>query len=161
MSETTNELATAQYLTFRLAEEIFGLPISVVREVLDYPAITRIPRMPQFLRGVINLRGAVVPVVDLRVRFDLPAAERTARTCVIIAEVAAQDGTAVVGLIADAVEEVLSLGDDGLRPAPRIGMDLDTSFIQCMGTQDDRFITVLAIDRLFPREEVEQIATAA
>ena len=161
MSETTKELETAQYLTFRLAEEVFGLPIGTVREVLDYPSITRIPRMPLFLRGVINLRGSVVPVVDLRVRFALPAAEPTVSTCVIIAEVVSQAETSVVGLIADAVEEVISLGGDDVRPAPRIGMDLDMSFIKGIGTHDDRFVTILAIDQLFPQEELDQIATAA
>lgn len=155
------ENATAQYLTFRLAGEVFGLPIDTVREVVDYPAITRIPRMPDFMRGVINLRGAVVPVVDLRVRFHMPAVERTTSTCIIIAEAELQGGATTLGMVADAVEEVIALDGDSLRPAPRIGTSQDTSFLKGIGTYIDRFITVLEIGRLFPQEEIDHVATAA
>ena len=97
---------TAQYLTFRLGEEVFALDIAQVREVLDYTAITRVPRMPEFMRGVINLRGSVVPVVDLRLKFGMAMTERTVNTCIIIAEVAIGGERTLLGALADSVQEV-------------------------------------------------------
>jgi len=169
MSEATVEAQTAkaqtaeavQYLTFRLGGEVFGQAIEKVREVLDYPAVTRVPRMPEFMQGVINLRGSVVPVVDLRMRFGMRGAERTVNTCIIIAEVAVDDGGTVVGLIADAVEEVVALDAGSVKPAPRIGNALDTSFIGGIGSHHDRFITLLAIDRLFTHQEIDAASSAA
>lgn len=153
--------AATQYLTFRMAGEVFGLTIDRVREVLDYPAVTRVPRMPDFMLGVINLRGSVVPVVDLRLRFGMRQEARTVNTCVIIAEVGLDDGAVVVGLLADAVEEVVGLEAGSVRPAPRIGTALDTSFISGIGSRHDRFITLLAIDRLFTHNEIEAASHAA
>src|SRR5512139_934311 len=98
---------TAQYLTFRLGEEVFALDIAQVREVLDFTAITRVQRMPAFMRGVINLRGSVVPVVDLRLKFGLRSTERTVNTCIIIAEVALEGERTLLGALADSVQEVL------------------------------------------------------
>src|SRR5512137_442340 len=94
----------AQYLTFRLGEEIFALDITQVREVLDYTAITRVPRMPEFMRGVINLRGSVVPVVDLRLKFGMSATERSVNTCIIIAEVMVEGERTQLGALADSVQ---------------------------------------------------------
>ena len=99
----------SQYLTFRLDEEVFALEISQVREVLDYTQITRVPRMPQFMRGVINLRGSVVPVVDLRLKFGMAATERTVNTCIIIAEVLLGGERTLLGALADSVQEVIDL----------------------------------------------------
>src|SRR5512134_491620 len=118
---TTAVEQSAQYLTFRLSEEVFALDITQVREVLDYTAITRVPRMPEFMRGVINLRGAVVPVVDLRRKFGMPATERTVNTCIIIVELSLEGERTVLGALADAVQEVIELGPGQIEPAPRIG----------------------------------------
>ncbi len=149
-----------QYLTFKLGDEVFAFDISKVREVLDFPAITRVPRMPEFMRGVINLRGAVVPVVDLRFKFGMSKTERTVNTCVIITEVAIDGETVVLGALADSVQEVLDLGPDQMEPAPRIGARLRTDFIKGMGQQADRFIIILDVDKLFSADELSSVQTA-
>ena len=145
---------TTQYLTFRLAEEVFALDIAKVREVLDFTHATRVPRTPDFMRGVINLRGSVVPVVDLRLKFGMSATERTVNTCVIITEVTVDDDTTVLGCLADSVQEVLNLAPETISPAPKIGTRLRTDFLKGMGNRDDRFIMLLDIDRVFSAAEL-------
>src|SRR5512144_2930071 len=110
---------TAQYLTFRLGAEVFALDITQVREVLDYTPITRVPRMPAFMRGVINLRGAVVPVVDLRLKFGMTETERAVNTCIVIAEIELDGERTVIGALADSVREVIDLEPGQIEPAPR------------------------------------------
>src|SRR5512135_828577 len=110
---------TTQYLTFKLGEEVFSLEISKVREVLDFISVTKVPRTPDFMRGVINLRGNVVPVVDLRLKFDMSATEKTVNTCVIIVETTVASETTVLGAMADSVQEVLDLGVDQISPPPK------------------------------------------
>src|SRR6266498_2562149 len=103
------EKETKQYLTFRLAEEIFAVDVAKVREILDFTAITKVPQTPDFMRGVINLRGSVVPVVDMKLKFGLERTEKTVDTCIIVIEIAIDGETTVVGSLADKVEEVLEL----------------------------------------------------
>jgi purine-binding chemotaxis protein CheW len=146
-----------QYLTFILEEELFSLEIARVREVLDYTIITRVPRTPSYLQGVINLRGGVVPVVDLRTKFGMPAGDVTVNTCIIIVEAMVDDGMIIVGLLADSVQEVLDLDRESIKPAPRIGTKLDTGFIKGMGRQNDRFIIILDIDRVFSSDELGMV----
>ncbi len=143
-----------QYLTFRLGEEVFALDISKVREVLDYTATTKVPRTPEFMRGVINLRGSVVPVVDLRLKFGMPKTEKTVNTCIIIVEVTVDDETTVLGALADSVQEVMDLDPVNIEPAPKIGTRLDTSFIKGMGKRDGSFVIILDIDRVFSVSEL-------
>src|SRR5512136_448089 len=100
---------TTQYLTFKLDEEVFALDIGKVREVLDFISATKVPQTPDFMRGVINLRGSVVPVVDLRLKFGMAMAEKTVNTCVVITEVAMEGETIVLGCMADSVQEVMDL----------------------------------------------------
>ncbi|MBF0477187.1 MAG: chemotaxis protein CheW, partial [Deltaproteobacteria bacterium] len=119
---------TSQYLTFRLGDEKFALDISQVREVLDFTIITKVPRTPEFMRGVINLRGGVVPVIDLRLKFDMSKIEKTVNTCIIIVEVNIKDETVALGVLADSVEEVIDLEPDQIDPPPRIGTRLKTEF---------------------------------
>jgi len=155
---------TSQYLTFRLGEEVFALEISQVREVLDYPQITRVPRMPAFVRGVINLRGAVVPVVDLRVKFGMAAAERTVNSCVIIAEVEFGGERTLLGALADSVQEVVDLGPGQIEPPPRLGSSVRTEFIRGMGKREEGFVIILDVDRVFAADEialVQQTGTGA
>jgi len=147
-------LAMTQYLTFLLDDETFALEISRVREVLDYTIITRVPRMPEFMQGVINLRGGVVPVVDLRIKFGMPAANVSVNTCIIIVEAAVNAEPVVLGLLADSVQEVIELDKESVSPAPRIGTKLDTGFIKGMGRQNDRFLIILDIDRVFSHDEL-------
>jgi len=146
-----------QYLTFILGEEIFSLEIARVREVLDYTVITKVPRTPSYLRGVINLRGSVVPVVDLRTTFGMPAGVVSVNTCIIIVERMVDGETIILGLLADAVQEVLDLEPESIKPAPRIGTKLDTGFIKGMGRQNDRFIIILDIDRVFSADELGMV----
>lgn len=150
-------MQTAQYLTFTLGEEVFALDIGKVREVLDFTAITRVPRTPEFMRGVINLRGNVVPVVDMRMKFGMAATEQGVNTCIIIAEVEVDGETTVLGALADSVREVLELEPGQIEPAPRIGTRLNIEFIRGMGKHDDQFIIILDIDRIFSRTELESV----
>jgi purine-binding chemotaxis protein CheW len=148
---------TTQYLTFRLDEEIFALDITKVREVLDYTTVTRVPQTPDFMRGVINLRGSVVPVVDLRLKFGMSATESSVNTCIIITEVQVDNETVVLGALADAVQEVLDLDAGSIAPPPRIGTKLRTEFIKGMGKQNDRFIIILDVDTVFSIDELTAV----
>ena len=108
--DAADTLETTQYLTFKLDDEVFALDITKVREVLDFTTITKVPRTPEFMRGVINLRGSVVPVVDLRLKFAMTKTEQTVNTCIIITEVTLDGETTVLGALADSVQEVMDLG---------------------------------------------------
>ena len=145
---------TRQYLTFKLDSEVFALDVATVREVLDFTTVTRVPRTPEFMRGVINLRGSVVPVVDLRLAFGLSATEKTVNTCIIVAEVRLEGETAVMGALADSVEEVIDLDPDQIQPAPRIGTSIRTDFIRGMGRRDTQFLMILDIDRVFSADQL-------
>jgi purine-binding chemotaxis protein CheW len=148
-----------QYLTFILSDEVFALDIAKVREVLDFTTVTKVPRTPEFMRGVINLRGSVVPVVDLRLKFGMPKTENGVNTCVIITEVTVDGDTTVLGALADSVQEVLDLEPANIAPAPRIGAKLRTDFIKGMGKRDDRFIIILDVDKVFSSDELSSIQT--
>ena len=146
---------TTQYLTFKLENELFALEIGKVREVLDFTNITKVPQTPDYMRGVINLRGSVVPVVDLRLKFGMTMAEKTVNTCVIIVEVEMDGESVVMGAMADAVQEVLDLEPDQIEPPPRIGTKLNTDFIRGMGKHGDQFIIILDIDKIFTIDELD------
>ena len=154
---TPGVMETTQYLTFKLDDEVFALDITKVREVLDFTTITKVPRTPEFMRGVINLRGSVVPVVDLRIKFGLTKTEKTVNTCIIITEVTVDNETTVLGALADSVQEVLDLSPEQIEPAPKIGTKLNTEFIKGMGKQNDRFIIILDIDKVFSTEELVMV----
>ena len=147
-------METTQYLTFKLADEVFALDITKVREVLDFTSVTRVPRTPEFMRGVINLRGSVVPVVDLRLKFGMSRTENSVNTCIIITEVTVDGDATVLGALADSVQEVMDLGPENIAPAPKIGTKLNTEFITGMGKQNDRFVIILDIDKVFSVEEL-------
>jgi len=149
---------TTQFLTFRLDDELFALDIGKVREVLDFTSITKVPQTPDYMRGVINLRGSVVPVVDLRLKFGMTISEKTVNTCVIIVEVEMDGEIVVMGAMADAVQEVLDLEPDQIEPPPRIGTKLNTDFIRGMGKHAEQFIIILDIDKVFATEEFELVA---
>lgn len=150
----------SQYLTYKLDQETFALDISKVREVLDYTTVTKVPRTPDFMRGVINLRGSVVPVVDLKLKFGMPMTERSVNTCIIISEVTADGETTILGALADSVQEVLDLAAEQISAPPRIGTGLETGFIKGMGRHLDRFIIILDIDKVFSRSELALVQTA-
>jgi len=153
MSDELNS-ETGQYLTYKLADEIFGLDIAKVREVLDFTTITKVPQTPEFMCGVINLRGSVVPVIDMRLKFGMSKTEQTVNTCIIITEVILDDESTILGALADSVQEVLNLNSGEIEPAPKIGTGLNTDFIRGMGKLDDQFIIILDIDKVFSAEEL-------
>ena len=146
---------TTQFLTFKLEDELFALNIDKVREVLDFTSITKVPQTPDYMRGVINLRGSVVPVVDLRLKFGKTMAEQTVNTCVIIVEVEMDGEKVVMGAMADAVQEVLNLEPGQIEPPPRIGSKLNLEFIRGMGKHADQFIIILDIDKVFSVDGLE------
>ena len=150
----TGIMEMTQYLTFKLEEEVFALDISKVREVLDFTAITKVPKTPEFMRGVINLRGSVVPVVDLRLKFGMSRTEKTVNTCIIITEVTVDNETTILGALADSVQEVMDLGPDHIESAPKIGTRLNTEFIRGMGKRDNTFVIILDIDKVFSTDEL-------
>ncbi len=152
------QVKATTYLTFILGTESFGVDVRNVREVLDFTTITRVPRMPEFMRGVINLRGSVVPVIDMRLKFGMEKAEDTVDTCVIVMEISLDGETTVVGALSDAVKEVFDLEAGQIEPPPRIGTSLNTEFIRGMGKHDEEFIIILDIDRVFSAEELALVA---
>lgn len=150
--ETITE--TRQYLSFKLDEEEFALDISKVREVLDFTKITKVPQTPDFMKGVINLRGAVVPVVDLNRKFEIRDTEKTMHTRIIISEVEMEVGQTVLGVLADSVHEVMELEPESIEPAPRLGTCLNRDFIQGMGKREEEFIMILDIDKIFSFDDL-------
>jgi purine-binding chemotaxis protein CheW len=155
---TTEQISEMrQYLTFKLGNEIFGIDVAKVREILDFTTITEIPRTPEFMSGVINLRGNVVPVVDLRLCFQMSKTVRTRNTCIVVVEVLLESESTVIGALADSVEEVIDMEPDQIKPAPKIGTQIRTDFIKGMGTRENQFIMILDIDRVF---SVEQLVAA-
>ena len=147
-----------QYLTFTLDGEAFATEITKVREVLEYTEVTRVPRTPDFMQGVINLRGNVVPVIDLRLQFGMAVCENTVDTCIIIIEVSIDGQTTVLGALADSVQEVIELRADQMEPAPALGTRVNNKFIKAMGkAHDDRFIIVLDMDNVFSLDQIQQV----
>ena len=150
MSDTT----TLQYLTFALGEEVFALETGSVREVIELVPVTRIPKTPAFMRGVINLRGHAVPVVDLRIKFDMPTAHDTVNTCIIIVDVEVEGESCSMGAIVDSVREVFEMTSDQINPPPRMGTSIRADFIRGMGKQNEEFIMILDIGKVFSQEEL-------
>jgi purine-binding chemotaxis protein CheW len=150
--DSSDAMERTQYLTFTLRDEVFALEISRVLEVLDYTAVTRVPRMPEFMLGVINLRGRVVPVADLRLRFEMAKTEKTVNTCIIITEVLVGSESRILGVVVDAVKEVVDISPADVEPAPKFGTRLDTAFIKGMGKHNG-LIIFLDLDRVFSDNE--------
>lgn len=151
---------TVQYLTFKLSDEIFALDVAKVREILEFTTITKVPQTPEFMRGVINLRGSVVPVIDLRLKFGMESTEQTINTCIIVVEVTLEGDTTVLGALADSVQEVVEMEPDQIEPAPHIGTRLNTDFIRGMGKHGENFIMILDIDRVFSEQEMAAVQDA-
>ena len=148
------ENTTLQYLTFGLGDEVFALETGCVREVIELVPVTRIPKTPPFLRGVINLRGHAVPVVDLRIKFDMPTVADTVNTCIIIVDVEVEGEYCSMGAIVDSVREVFEMTSDQINPPPRMGASIRADFIRGMGKQNEEFIMILDIAKVFSQEEL-------
>ncbi|NWB95948.1 purine-binding chemotaxis protein CheW [Pseudomonas gingeri] len=161
---TTRQVASvplqeAQYLTFLLAGEMFAIGILGIKEIIEYGNVTPVPMMPAFVRGVINLRGAVVPVVDLGARFGQPCSSVTRRSCVVIIEANSDDHQAQdIGLLVDTVSEVLEIPAAEIEPPPSFGARIRTDFISGMAKVDGKFVIVLQVDRVLSVDEMSQLA---
>ena len=148
---------TAQYLTYRLAGETFAVDVAKIREILDYTPATKVPGTPDFMQGVINVRGNVVPVVDMRLKFGLPKTEKTVDTCIVVMEVSVDDETAVLGALVDSVEEVIELEAGQIEPAPRIGTKWRTDAIRGIGKRNSELMIILDIDRVLSGDDLVQL----
>jgi purine-binding chemotaxis protein CheW len=155
------DVTTNQFLTFTLGEEIYALEIDVIREVLEMTAITKIPRTPESMRGVINLRGAAVPVLDMRRKFGMGKVEQTVETCIIIVEVEFEGEETHIGALVDSVREVYEMPPDTVEAPPKMGTDIDAEYIKGIGRQDDAFIIILDNRKVFSAEELAAAKSAA
>lgn len=151
---------SGQYLTFTLGGEVFALDISTVREVLELTTVTRIPRTPEFMRGVINLRGRAVPVLELRRKFGMPLVKDTVNTCIIIVEAMLDDERAIIGALVDSVREVVEIAAASIEAPPRLGTAIRQEFISGMGRQNDGFVILLDGDRIFSVDELTSATEA-
>jgi len=151
---------TRQYMTFKLGDELFAIDVARVREVLEVSQITRVPTAPDYMRGVVNVRGQATAVVDLRVRFGLPKKNDTVHTRIIVMELELDGEPTVLGGIADSVHEVIELDPAAIDPPPRIAMRWRTDFIQGMGKRGEDFIIILDAQAVFSAEELTEVREA-
>ncbi len=164
--ETRNGVAqqTEKYLSFQLAGEEYGFPILAVQEIIQWTDVTRVPRTPAFIQGVINLRGKVIPVLNLRQRFGLGAQAATARTCIVVLQLEQEQGRLLCGAVVDTVTDVVDLATGHIEKAPEFGASVDTAFIAGIGQFASRVIILLDVERILDRRDwtaVEQAASAA
>lgn len=150
---------TAQFLTFQLADAIYGMDIATVREIIQYGPMTTVPLMPPFVRGVINLRGAVVPVIDLKARLGKGQAKVSKKTCIIIFDTTSEGERVELGLMVDAVSAVIEIPGDVIEPPPTFGSSIRRDFIQGIGKVNDRFIILLEPGRALDVEEMATLVT--
>lgn len=149
-----------QYLTFTVATEVFAIPISTIKEIIEYRKPTDVPMMPAYMRGIINLRGRVVPVIDLSVRFGRAASEVSRRTCIVILEVEQAEERHDIGVVVDAVSAVLEIADADIEPAPGFGANLRADFISGMGKIGEKFAIILDIAKVLSIDELSLLAAA-
>ncbi|MCB4809991.1 chemotaxis protein CheW [Methylovorus menthalis] len=147
-----------QYLTFMLGAEIFAINILSIKEIIEYGNLTMVPKMPPFIRGVINLRGAVVPVIDLAARFEKGEATLSRKTCIVIIEVDHEEAQQVIGVMVDAVNEVLEIASDQIEPVPSFGAKIRTDFIDGMGKVDQKFVIILNVNQVLSVDEMAELA---
>ncbi|MDC7221722.1 MAG: chemotaxis protein CheW [Spirochaetales bacterium] len=156
----SDEKTINQYLTFTVSDEVYALNVLNVREVLEFSQISKVPRMPDFMRGIINLRGSIVPVIDLKLKFDQGATEKTIDTSVIVCEMVMEEETVIMGLLTDSVKEVIDLDANEIEPTPYVGAKIDTAFIQGMGKKDDEFLIVLNMEKILTANELSMVSAA-
>jgi purine-binding chemotaxis protein CheW len=163
---TTNEPASAQsdaragkYLTFQLANEEFGIRVLKVREIIGVQEITTVPQTPSHIKGVINLRGKVVPVIDLRLKFGLPASDYTQRTCIIVTQVQGESGPILMGIVVDGVSEVLNLAGSEIEDTPDFGEDISSQYLLGMAKVKGKVKILLDIDRVLSGQDLHNLGT--
>ncbi|HVO48871.1 MAG TPA: chemotaxis protein CheW [Steroidobacteraceae bacterium] len=152
---------TQQYLTFSLGGEVFAIGILAIKEIIEYSSLTQVPMMPEYLRGVINLRGAVVPVVDLMVRFGKPPSQTTKRTCIVIVEIHSEGERHDVGVMVDGVNAVLEIPAKEIEPPPSFGARIRVDFIAGMAKVNGRFVILLNVEHILTFDEIQQLADVA
>lgn len=150
-----------QYLTFKAGGEQFAVSIASIKEIIEYREVTPVPMMPAYLRGIINLRGRVVPVIDLLVRLGRASTETTRRTCIVILEVAHNEEQQYLGIVVDAVTAVLDIADADIEPPPSFGAKLRSDFISGMGKIGEQFVIILDIAQVLSVEELSALADAS
>jgi len=150
-----------KYLTFRLQNEEFGLEILKVQEIIKLQSITRVPRTPDYVQGVINLRGRIIPVVDLRLKFGMARAEPTEKTCIVVVQVAHRQGNVIMGVIVDEVSEVLDVGEGEIEAAPEFGVVVDTAFILGMAKGKGLVRILLDADKVLSSSEIAAVTAIA
>jgi purine-binding chemotaxis protein CheW len=150
-----------KYLTFALAGEEYGISILKIKEIIGMMPITTIPQTPDFVKGVINLRGKVIPVVDLRLRFGMQRIDYTERTCIVVVEISGGSGTVMIGVVVDSVSEVLNIRAKDIEETPAFGTKLNTDYILGMAKSEGGVKILLDIDRVLSRDEVVQLEKAA
>jgi len=167
LAEKMDQDATAmadkegKYLTFTLAEEEYGIGILKIREIIGMMPVTSVPRTPEFVKGVINLRGKVIPVMDLRLRFGMEEMEYSERTCIIVVEIDRQAGTVQIGAVVDSVSEVLNIKGNDIEETPTFGTKLNTEYILGMAKIEGGVKILLDIDKVLNDEEIEALEKAA
>jgi purine-binding chemotaxis protein CheW len=154
----TQDEQQRQYLTFMLGGEVFAIGILSIKEIIEYGNLTEVPRMPEFIRGVINLRGAVVPVIDLGARFGKQPTAVSRRTCIVIIEVEHEGEQQVVGVMVDAVNEVLDIAAGEIEPPPSFGAKIRADFIRGMGKVEGRFVIILNVDHVLSLDEMATLS---
>lgn len=160
MNETAaaSTQAPTQYLTFMLGSDAYAIGILSIKEIIEYTTMTEVPLMPACVRGVINLRGAVVPVLDLQVRFAQPVSPVSKRTCIMIVEVQGPEGQQAMGVVVDAVNEVLDIGGNDIEPPPAFGTRIRTDFISGMGKVRGKFVILLNVDRVLDLDDLQGLS---
>ena len=156
-----NDSLSGKYLTFTLANEEYGIALLKVKEIIGMMPITSVPQTPEYVKGVINLRGKVIPVSDLRLRFDMTAADYTDRTCIIVVEIHGEETTIQVGIVVDAVSEVMNIKAEEIEEAPGFGTKVETDYILGMANMDGHVKILLDIDRVMTSETIIQAEQAA
>lgn len=160
MHDNENSFDYTQYLTFHLAGEEYAVGILQIREIITYGTLTKVPHTPPSIRGVINLRGNVVPVIDLGLKFALTASPVTDRTCIVIVEANINDSRTIMGVIADSVSQVISMSEDEILPAPAFGTRVRIDFLRGMGKSGEKFVLILDIDKVLSAEDLAPMAAA-
>lgn len=155
--QTSANEGERQYLTFQLDDEFYGVNILKVQEIKGYTDVTRIPNTPDYMKGVLNLRGTIVPIINLRMKFGMEQIDFTSFTVIVVVVVNGR----VMGMIVDSVSDVLTLGPDEMKPAPELGASVDTSFIDGIATMADQLVTLLDIDQVLTEKEIERVESLA
>jgi purine-binding chemotaxis protein CheW len=154
----TSEVKVGKYLTFKIASEEYGIEILKVQEIIGIMNVTRLPRTPDFVRGVINLRGKVIPVIDMRKKFDMDTQNDTEKTCIIVVQINTDNKEVTIGIIVDEVYEVLDIDEEQIEPPPSFGSSIDTTFILGMGKFDKKVVSLLDINKILTCEDKNVVA---